>query len=184
MCFKYVVCIALWSLLKKINEKLYKIHLECAYKWPTTWQMVQTAIDNNIQLQMEKQYANLNKKTGQPNQETNRKPHNETRRRQQPIPYKNRKSHKQQVQQRRNPTNQIRHEIQHRKTTTTYIINLIDETERAIRLLDTNMQNTYRSLATKKLKEIINTPGLTNVMHKRQAYVLKTIRQSWTQKMR
>ena len=101
MCFKYVVCIALWSLLKKINEKLYKIHLECAYKWPTTWQMVQTAIDNNIQLQMEKQYANLNKKTGQPNQETNRKPHNETRRRQQPVPYKNRKSHKHHVQQRR-----------------------------------------------------------------------------------
>jgi hypothetical protein len=86
---------------QKIKEQLHKIHLECAYKWPITWQMIQTVIDNNIQLQMEKQYANLNKKTGQPNQETNRKPHNETRRRQQPVPYKNRKSHKHHVQQRR-----------------------------------------------------------------------------------
>ena len=47
---------------QKINEQLYKIPLECTYKLPTTWQMIKTVIDNNIQLQMEKQNANLNKK--------------------------------------------------------------------------------------------------------------------------
>ena len=46
-----------------------------------------------------------------------------------------------------------------------------------IRLLDTSIQNTYRFLATKKLKQIINTPSFTNVLHKRQAYVLKAINQ-------
>ena len=39
----------------------------------------------------------------------------------------------------------------------TYAANLIAETERAIRLLDIKMQNTYRVMATKKLKHIINS---------------------------
>ena len=38
-----------------------------------------------------------------------------------------------------------------------YTANLIAETERAIRLLDTKMQNTFRTMATKKLKQIINS---------------------------
>ena len=58
-----------------------------------------------------------------------------------------------------------------------HINNLIAETERALRLLDTSIQNTYRFLATKKLKQIISTPSFTNVLHKRQAYVLKAINQ-------
>jgi len=47
---------------QRINEQLYKIHLVCANNWPTTWQMIQAVMDNNIQTQMEKHYTNLNKK--------------------------------------------------------------------------------------------------------------------------
>ena len=37
---------------QQLNEQLYKTHLECANLWPTTWQIIQTAIDSNIQSQM------------------------------------------------------------------------------------------------------------------------------------
>jgi hypothetical protein len=41
---------------KQLNEQLYKTHLECANLWPTTWLIIQTAIDSNIQSQMERHY--------------------------------------------------------------------------------------------------------------------------------
>jgi hypothetical protein len=47
---------------QELNEQLYMTHLECANLWPTTWKIIQPAIDRNIQLQMEKHYTNLNKK--------------------------------------------------------------------------------------------------------------------------
>jgi len=47
---------------KQLNEQLYKTHLLCATLWSTTWQVIQPAIDSNIQLQMERHYTNLNKK--------------------------------------------------------------------------------------------------------------------------
>jgi hypothetical protein len=47
--------------------------------------------------------------------------------------------------------------------------------ERAIRLLDTNMQSTYPYMAAKKLKHIINSSGRANVLQKRQIYVVKEL---------
>ena len=60
------------------------------------------------------------------------------------------------------------------RPTSTYIANLITKTEQAIRLLDTKMQNTYYFLATNKLKQI-NSTNQTNVLQKRQLYVLKRL---------
>ena len=48
-----------------------------------------------------------------------------------------------------------------------YIANLTAQTERAIRLLDTKMQYTYRIVATNKLKQIINSKGQNNVLQKK-----------------
>ena len=48
-----------------------------------------------------------------------------------------------------------------------YIANLTAETERAIRLLDVKMQNTYRIMSTNKLKQIINSKGQNNVLQKK-----------------
>ena len=59
------------------------------------------------------------------------------------------------------------------KPTSIYFANLIAEMERAIRLLDTNMQGTYRFLAANKLKQVINSSNQANVRQKRQLYVLK-----------
>jgi len=41
------------------------------------------------------------------------------------------------------------------KPVATYVTNLAAETEQAIRLLDEKLQNTYRFLAAKKLKQIM-----------------------------
>ena len=47
---------------QQLNEQLYKIHLDCATLWPTTWQLIQLTIDSKIQQQMEEHYQRLNKK--------------------------------------------------------------------------------------------------------------------------
>jgi len=46
----------------RLNEQLYKKHLECAATWPRIWTSIQQIIDNNLQGEMEKHYENLNKK--------------------------------------------------------------------------------------------------------------------------
>jgi len=48
-----------------------------------------------------------------------------------------------------------------------YIANLTAETERAMWLLDVKMQNTYRIMATKTLKQIINSNGQIDVLQKK-----------------
>jgi hypothetical protein len=52
------------------------------------------------------------------------------------------------------------------KPTATYFTNLLEETERAIKLLDGKMQNIYCILATNKLKQIINSTSKKNSTQK------------------
>jgi hypothetical protein len=54
-----------------------------------------------------------------------------------------------------------------------YLTNLITDTETAIKLLDPKIQNTHRHLATKKLKQIINTNSNQTPKHTRQVYIMK-----------
>jgi predicted transcriptional regulator len=56
-----------------------------------------------------------------------------------------------------------------------FINTLIVETETAVRHLDPSLQNTYRHLAFKMIKQIMNT-NYCNVTHKRIQYTLKQIR--------
>jgi hypothetical protein len=55
--------------------------------------------------------------------------------------------------------------------------NLIFKTEQAIRLLDPRIQDAYRFMATRKLKQIFNTNHNTNTTHKRQLHIAKNIYQ-------
>ena len=64
------------------------------------------------------------------------------------------------------------------KPVSTYLANVIAETERAIKLLDTKMLNTYRFTAAKELKQIIDSAGRSNVLQKRQLYVVKELNKS------
>jgi hypothetical protein len=59
------------------------------------------------------------------------------------------------------------------KPVTSNLLNIAIETENAIELLDINVQSAYRVLATKKLKYIVNSCATSNLIHKRQLYVIK-----------
>jgi hypothetical protein len=62
-----------------------------------------------------------------------------------------------------------------KKTHNSISVNLIRDTEKAIRQLDPKMHNTYRYLATKKIKQIKATTT-HNTLHKRYQYNIKQIR--------
>jgi hypothetical protein len=46
---------------QKLNEQLYKLHLQCAPSWPNSWQLIQSSVDNKLR-QKGTQYTHLNKK--------------------------------------------------------------------------------------------------------------------------
>jgi hypothetical protein len=89
---------------QQLSEQLYKIHLECATLWPTTWQLFQSTIDSKIQQQMEEHYQRLNKKTGSSSTKTIETINTTSAQQQTPVLHKNKKSNKRQTQQRRNAT--------------------------------------------------------------------------------
>jgi hypothetical protein len=63
------------------------------------------------------------------------------------------------------------------KSTTTYLANILAETEQAIKFLDRKVQNTYRILATNKLKQIFSSTNHQNPLQKRQRYVIQELNQ-------
>ena len=66
------------------------------------------------------------------------------------------------------------------KPTTQIIQHFVIDTENAIRQLHENEQNIYRHLASNKIKQIKNTTT-TNILHKRQHYIMKQIRKKLQQ---
>ena len=46
----------------KLNEQLYKKHLECAALWPNCWQTIMDIINENLQWEMDNHYRKLNEK--------------------------------------------------------------------------------------------------------------------------
>jgi hypothetical protein len=57
---------AMVSIFSKLNEQLYKLHLECADKCPNIWHTLLTTIAQKLTLEMESYYDNLNKKLDKP----------------------------------------------------------------------------------------------------------------------
>jgi hypothetical protein len=60
-------------------------------------------------------------------------------------------------------------------------MNTITETENAIKLLDPKLQNAFRIMATKKLRQIYNTNNKIQTTHKRHHYILNRIKQKITE---
>jgi tRNA U34 5-carboxymethylaminomethyl modifying GTPase MnmE/TrmE len=63
----------------------------------------------------------------------------------------------------------------YRKRTQEKFNELIIDTEAAIRQLEPNIQNTYRHLAAKQIKQILNS-NRHNAHHKRQQYSINQIK--------
>jgi len=55
-------------------------------------------------------------------------------------------------------------------------MNLIIETERAIKLLDSKSQNAFRILASRKLKKIYNSNSNINATQKRHLYIVNNLK--------
>jgi hypothetical protein len=62
----------------------------------------------------------------------------------------------------------------------TYWLNLITETENAIKLLDHKLQNAFCIIATNKLKQIYNVNNGGKTIHKRHHYILNKIKHKIT----
>jgi hypothetical protein len=60
-------------------------------------------------------------------------------------------------------------------------MNLIIETERAVKLLDNRTQSAFRILACKRLRQIYNSNRNTNATQKRQTYTVNKLKQKFSE---
>jgi hypothetical protein len=165
---------------QQLNERLYKSHLECATLWPTTWHLIHSTTDSVIQQQMDNHYERLKKILDQLLQKQPQRPAQSQLKDDRRF-YTHVKNlttitfNKAEMQL-------LRYGLNHciERPATTYATNLMAETERAIRLLDAKMQNTYRIMATRKLKQLLSSSSHMNVLHKRQLYLSKGLNKKLT----
>jgi len=157
------------------------VHVESIYihlNTNTCTLTLKNLIDEQINMQMEKQYQKLNKKLDNLSNKSNtqqskhQKRTKETNREQQQriVNLTNIKlTQEQQETLSLGPKYAIEKEHKH------YINDLIIDTENAIRKLEPVMQNTCRHLAKKQIK-IISNSNRKNILHKRYQYCLNIIK--------
>jgi hypothetical protein len=46
---------------QELNERLYRIHLECVSSWQNNWHMIQASIDDKLQWRIDSHYNHLNR---------------------------------------------------------------------------------------------------------------------------
>jgi len=140
----------------KLNEQLYKKHLECAALWPNCWQTIMDIINENLQWEMDNHYRKLNEKLdrlqAQHNASTPRP------KEQQPTSFP-RTINLTDIHFTDEEWKLLDLGRQYRmvKPTKATWENLVIEMESAIRFLDDKLQNPFCIMATKKLKQLHNT---------------------------
>jgi hypothetical protein len=157
----------------QLNKLLYNLHLECSNYWNGMWQHIQNNIDGQLHITMDTTYQNLNKKLDTLCKHQHHIPTNTTPK----YTFHNCLINLTNVQFN---TEQIcilnlgfHYAIE--KHPRSFINTLIVETENAIHHLDIPLQSTYRHLAFKKIKQIMNT-NYCNITHKQLQHTLKQIR--------
>jgi hypothetical protein len=128
---------------KKLNERLYRIHLECASVWHSSWHIIQVSVDNKIQQRMESHYNQLNKKLDNLQDEQRRKMR--TRHINLEQQFYPRTINLTNIKFTKEEMDVINHGMQYsmEKPLKTYWTILLVETKRAIKLIDTKLQNPY-----------------------------------------
>ena len=156
-----------------LNQQLYYTHLECAHHYAGMWQHINENIDQQLNKIMDTQYAKLNKKLDTlTNQKTdqhsnsNKFPQNKTRL----INLTKIKFTKEQWQILSYGPNFSIEQIPKN-----FINEFIIDTENAVRNLEPNIQGTYRHLATKQIKYIMNN-NRCNTLHKRKQYIINEVK--------
>jgi hypothetical protein len=134
------------------------------------WQHIQTLIDRQLKLIMEKQYQKLNKKLDTLTK-NNPKQHNTqktTKFQPKVINLSDKHFTKEQI-------NILYLGPSHAKEPKKYINELIVDTEVAIRHLDPKLQSTFRYLAAKQIKHLLKS-NRHNVFHNRLQYSINKIK--------
>ena len=141
----------------KLNEQLYKKLLECAALWTNCWQTIMDIINENLQWEMDNLYRKLNEKLER--LQAQHKASTPRPKEQQPTSFP-RTINLTDIHFTDEEQKLLDLGLQYRieKPAKATWENLVIETERAIRLLDDKLQNPFRIMATKKLKQLKSTP--------------------------
>jgi len=162
----------LYQKKQHLNQQLYYTHLQCAHNYAGMWQQMYENIEQQLNKTMETHYTKLNKKLDSVYQKTSQhKPIKEnTQNNSKVVNLTNIKFTQEQIQVLSYGPN-FAIELTPKK----FINELIIETENAIRNLEPKLQGTYRYLATKQIKHIMNN-SRDNTIHKRNQYIINNIR--------
>ena len=163
---------------QKLGEQLYKIHLEWASFRQNNWYIIQSSNDNKLQRQMETYYTHLNTKLGrlQAKQQQQTRTSLNNQKQQQFYP---RIKNLTNIKFTKEETEVLSYGLQYSiaEPLTTNFTNLVIEMERAIKLLDTKLQNSYRITAASELKQILNSGNNYNILQKGRLYTMKQLNQ-------
>jgi hypothetical protein len=158
-----------------LNQQLYHLHLEGARQHNGMWQRALNNIDEQINTITERKYFILNKKLDKllkrEKSTTTKNVNTKEIHTQQRIINLTGIKLKQEQAQILNLGPNYAVEKEPKK----YLNDLIIDTENAIRYLDPKMQNTYRYMTTKHMKQIIKQ-NKCNTLHKRQQCVINEIK--------
>jgi hypothetical protein len=151
----------------KLNEQLYEAHLKCAAWWPGTWPSIQDIIDNNLQQEMETHYDTLNKKLDRLQEKqkitTAHTPHGRWH---QTYPRTVNLTNIQFNNEEQAILDLgLQYSLQNLSASSWTTLAL--ETEQAIQFLDNKIQNSFRILVAKQLKQLYNA-NHNNTTHKIQ----------------
>jgi hypothetical protein len=159
-----------------LNQQLYQSHLECANYYGGMWQHMHLIIDQQLHNNMETQYHTLNKKLDALSND--KSGYNKVKTNQfQPKVINLSNTH---LTKEQTDILSLGHSYAIEMEPKKYINELIIrvDTEVAIRQLEPNIQNAYRHLAAKQIKQILNS-NRHNTHHKRQQYSINQIKKSW-----
>jgi len=167
---------------QQLNKRLYIEHLKCAQLYNGMWQYIQNNIDTKLSRDMDEVYERLNRKLSSLTQQNA----------QQNSPQGRHKRHVHEKENRVINLTNITFTKEQIKTIEmgpqyaierkpkSYINELITDTENAIKNLQSNMQNTFRHLTAKKIKQI-GESNRHNTIHKRHQYNINQIKKTLQQ---
>jgi len=167
---------------KLLNKRLYIEHLKGAQLYNGMWQYIQNNIEAKLSRDMDEVYERLNRKLNSLTQQNA----------QQNSPQSRHKKHVPEKENRVVNLTNITFTKEHIKTLEMdtqyaiernpkyYINELIIDTENAIKTLQSNMQNTFRYLAAKKVKQI-GESNRHNTIHERHQYNINQIKKTLQQ---
>jgi len=159
-----------------LNQELYHIHLQSAYYSNGMWQHIQNSINSWLDNILDTLYQKLNRKLDaliRPTHVSHDTEKNTHTFHSPLINLTNTRCTKDQIN-----TSTLGFNYVVEKDPKFYINDLIIDKESAIRYTDTKIQNTFRYLATRKIKQIIIT-NTHNYLHKRHQHYPNLIKKSY-----